>query len=175
MKPILLIVLAACSTLLWAQAPQPKPEDVATADSIVKAVYNVISGPAGEKRNWDRMRSLFTEDSRMIAIGRSQTGEVRRRAMTVEDYIKLNGPALEQRGFFEKEAARRSETFGNLVHVWSTYEAKSKLEDEKPFMRGINSLQLWNDGKRWWVLSIVWQAEDPNLKLPDKYLKDGNR
>src|SRR5262249_42978722 len=136
-------------------------------------VYNVISGPAGEKRNWDRMTSLFTEDARMIAIGRTQAGEVRRRVMTVEDYIKLNGPVLEERGFFEKEVARRTEQFGNLVQIWSTYEARAKADDEKPMMRGINSIQLWNDGKRWHVLSIVWQAEDPKNPLPEKYLKSG--
>ncbi|MBC8063896.1 MAG: hypothetical protein H7Y17_03640 [Chlorobia bacterium] len=144
-----------------------------SADAIIKAVYNVISGPAGEKRNWDRMRSLFTEDARMVAINPTPAGPTRRRHMTVEDYIKLAGPNLEGQGFFEKEVARRTEQFGSLVHVWSTYEARAKADDAKPMMRGINSMQLWNDGKRWWVLSIVWQAEDPKNLLPDKYLKGG--
>jgi hypothetical protein len=173
MKAILLGAVAFCAAFVQAQQPTVAHADVATVDSIIKSVYDVISGPAGQKRNWDRMRSLFTEDARMVAIGRTQAGEVRRRHMTVEDYIKLNGPALEERGFFEKEVARRTEQFGNLVHIWSTYEARVKADDPKPFMRGINSYQLWNDGKRWWVLSIVWQAEDPSNPLPEKYLKGG--
>lgn len=169
----ILLAITALATAAFAQAPTAAPADVESADAIIKSVYNVISGPAGEKRNWDRMRSLFTEDARMVAIASTQTGEVRKRHMTVEDYIKLSGPTLESRGFFEKEVARRTEQFGNLVHIWSTYEARSKADDPKPFMRGINSMQLWNDGKRWWVLSIVWQAEDSKNPLPDKYMKNG--
>lgn len=76
-----------------------------------------------------------------------------------------------QEGFFETEIARRTEEFGNIVHVWSTYEARHKADDSKPFMRGINSIQLINDGKRWWVMTIMWQAENPDSPLPEKYLK----
>jgi hypothetical protein len=173
MKMPFLLALVTLASASFAQTPVAAAADVESADAIIKAVYNVISGAAGEKRNWDLMRSLFTEDARMVAIGVTPTGEVRRRHMTVEDYIKLNGPALETRGFFEKEVARRTEQFGNLVHVWSTYEARSKADDAKPMMRGINSMQLWNDGKRWHVLSIVWQAEDPKNPLPEKYMKSG--
>ncbi len=172
MKAALVWTLCLFSLLAFAQ-PTANPKDVDSADAIIKSVYDVISGPAGQKRDWDRMRSLFTEDARMVAIAKTQTGEIRRRHMTVEDYIKLSGPSLESRGFFEKEVARRTEQFGNLGHIWSTYEARTKADDEKPFMRGINSMQLWNDGKRWWVLSIVWQAEDPTTPLPEKYLKGG--
>ena len=173
MRILAVAITLTLGTVALSQVPIAAKADVESADAIVKSVYSVISGSAGEKRNWDRMRSLFTEDARMVAIAKTPNGEVRRRHMTVEDYIKQSGPVLEQRGFFEKEVARRTEQFGNLIHVWTTYEARMKQDDAKPFMRGINSMQLWNDGTRWWVLSIVWQAEDPKLTLPDKYLKDG--
>jgi hypothetical protein len=62
------------------------------------------------------------------------------------------------------------EQYGSVVHVFSTYDSKKKLEDEKPFMRGINSIQLWNDGKRWWVVSVFWQAETVDNPIPGKYL-----
>ena len=173
MKAILFCLAAFCAAFAQAQQPAAAAADVASADSIIKSVYDVISGPAGQKRNWDRMRSLFTEDARMVAINRLASGEIKRRNLTVEDYIKLAGPSLEGGGFFEKEVARRTEQFGNLVHIWSTYESRIKADDAKPFARGINSYQLWNDGKRWWVLSIVWQGEDPSNPLPEKYLKGG--
>lgn len=173
MKAIFIWAFLFSSLVAFAMQPSPEQKDVDSADSIIKSVYDVISGPAGQKRNWDRMRSLFTEDARMVAIAKAPTGEIRRRHMTVEDYIKLSGPSLESRGFFEKEISRKTEQFGNLVHIWSTYEARSNADDAKPMMRGINSIQLWNDGKRWWVLSIVWQAEDPTTPLPEKYLKGG--
>ena len=108
----------------------------------------------------------------MIAVGKNREGVVRKQVLTVEDYIKGSGPFLEERGFFEKEVARRVEQYGNIAHVFSTYESRMKAEDPKPFMRGINSFQLWNDGKRWWVVTVFWQQEDPTTPLPDKYLKD---
>ncbi|MCC7230608.1 MAG: hypothetical protein IT203_09465 [Fimbriimonadaceae bacterium] len=175
MRPILSIAL--CLTCLGSTVPAASSDvrDTESPDAIVKALYDVISGPAGAKRDWDRMRSLFSEEAKMVAIGRKPDGSSVRRVLTLEDYVKLAGPALESRGFFEKEIARRTESFGNMVQVWTTYESRIAKDDAKPFERGINSLQLWNDGKRWWILGIVWQGESANLTLPAKYLKGGSR
>jgi hypothetical protein len=145
-------------------------KDGESIETLLSAVYEVISGPAGQKRDWGRMRSLFLPDAKMIAVGVTQSGEVRRRAMTVEDYVSQQGPLLETQGFFEKEVARRVERFGHIAHVFSTYEARRTAEDEKPFMRGINSFQLFHDGKRWWVQTIYWQSEDPKNPIPVQYL-----
>ena len=157
-----------------AQAPAADPKDVATMDAVVAALYDVISGPAGQKRNWDRFRSLFVPGARLIPTGRRPTGEVVSRVRTPEEYIQGSAPQLEQNGFFEKEVSRRIEKFGNIVHIFSTYEARRKTEDEKPFMRGINSIQLMNDGKRWWIVTVFWQAEDEKNPLPAEYLRSGN-
>jgi hypothetical protein len=151
-------------------SPAANPSDVASIDSIVRALYDVISGPSGKKRDWDRMRSLFIPGARMIPTGKRQTGEISSRVMTVEDYITGNSKFLEENGFFEKEVARRAENFGNISHVFSTYESRHKAEDAKPFARGINSIQLMNDGKRWWIVTVFWQGEGPDNPLPEKYL-----
>jgi len=145
-------------------------KDVESVDAIIQSLYNVISGPAGEKRNWDRMRTLFIAEAKMMATGKRQDGTMGKRVMTVEDYISLSGPVLERDGFFEREIGRKTDQYGSVVHVFSTYDSKRKLEDERPFMRGINSFQLWNDGKRWWIVSIFWQAETPDNPIPEKYL-----
>lgn len=147
-----------------------EPADVGTVDGIVAALYNVISGPAGQARNWDRMRTLFIAEGRLIATGKRPDGSYGRRVLTVEDYIKLSGPSLEKNGFFESEIGRKSEQFDGIVHVFSTYESKRTLADEKPFMRGINSIQLLNDGKRWWIVTVFWQSESVNSPIPEKYL-----
>lgn len=152
-------------------APAANESDVASMDAIVAALYDVISGPAGKKRDWDRMRSLFIPGARLIPTGKRQSGEINSRVLTVEDYITGSAKALEEGGFFEKEIARRVETYGNIAHVFSTYETKRKLDDPKPFARGINSIQLMNDGKRWWIVTVFWQAEGPSNPLPEKYLK----
>jgi hypothetical protein len=147
------------------------PKDVGSMEAIIAAVYDVISGPAGQARNWDRMRTLFVQDARMMATGKRQDGTIGRRVMSVEDYISLSGPVLEKNGFFETELSRKVDQYGSVVHVFSTYSSKRASTDEKPFMRGINSFQLWFDGKRWWVVTIFWQAETPDNPIPEKYLK----
>lgn len=145
-------------------------KDVESIDAIIKSLYDVISGGAGEARNWNRMRSLFLPEAKMIATGTTATGEIVKRVMTVEDYIARSGPVLEKNGFFEKELFRKQELYGRIAHCFSTYESRRTVADKEPFMRGINSIQLYNDGKRWWILSIFWQSESKELPLPKEYL-----
>jgi hypothetical protein len=177
MKKLLTVVVLALVFSGHAQATSPysdttiaNPKDVASVNSIITALYDVISGPARQKRNWDRMRSLFLPEARMIATGRKADGTASKRTMSVEDYITVSGPYLEKEGFFEREIGRKTEEFGSIVHVFSTYDSKRLLSDEKPFMRGINSIQLWNDGKRWWIVTILWHSESDATPIPEKYL-----
>jgi hypothetical protein len=173
-----LVITAKAQTATPSPSPAPvtnsqvaaNPADVATMDAMIAALYDVISGPAG-KRNWDRFRSLFAPGARLIPNGVRPTGEVVSRVMTVEDYAQRNGPFFEKNGFFEREVARHTDAFGNIAQVFSTYESRHAKDDAKPFQRGINSIQLMNDGKRWWVVTIFWQAEDEKNPLPHKYLK----
>lgn len=154
-----------------ASSYQVRGADVETVDGIVAALYDVISGPAGKPRDWDRMRSLFAPEGRLMAVGARPDGSFGLRAMSVEDYITRNSKAFATMGFFEREAARTAETFGQVVHVFSTYESRHAADDAKPFQRGINSIQLYNDGKRWWIVNVLWRGEDAHLALPERYLK----
>ena len=146
------------------------PEDVATIDGLMHALYDVISGPAGQKRDWDRMRSLFVPNARLIPTGKRPDGTYNLRTLDVEGYITNAGANLERNGFFEREVARKQERFGNVVHAFSTYESRRTAADAQPFARGINSIQLWNDGTRWWVVSVFWEAERPDNPIPAQYL-----
>jgi hypothetical protein len=158
-------------TKLAVDSIAPDKKDVGSIEGLVAALYDVISGPAGQKRNWDRMRTLFIPEGRLIATGRRADGTSSKRVMSVEDYINNSGPFLEKNGFFESEIGRKTEQFGGIVHVFSTYESKKTAADEKPFMRGINSIQLWNDGTRWWIVNVFWQSETPDAPIPAKYLQ----
>jgi hypothetical protein len=149
---------------------QPRAADVQSVDGIVAALYDVISGDAGKPRDWDRMRSLFAPEGRLMAVGARPENNFVLRGMSVEDYISRNSKAFATMGFFEKEAARTTETFGQIVHVFSTYESRHAVGDAKPFQRGINSIQLYHDGKRWWIVNVLWRAEDEHLPLPERYL-----
>ncbi len=146
------------------------PADVSSIDAIIKATYDTISGKVGVKRDWNRFHSLFYQNAKLIPSGKNQQGVTGARPFTPAEYVKRSGTFLVTQGFREREIARRVEVYGNIAHVFSTYEGY-KLSEEKPFLRGINSFQLLNDGKRWWVVSIFWLAETPDNPLPAKYLK----
>ena len=151
--------------------PAAKPADVESIDAIMKAVYDVISGPADAKRDWDRFRSLFIPEAQLISSGPRREGEgFGYRVLSSEDYVTGAGPMLEKDGFFEQELNRVVEQFGQIAHVFSTYESRRSLDDAEAFARGINSFQLMNDGKRWWVVSIYWTSERADLPIPKKYL-----
>jgi hypothetical protein len=156
------------------EIPNANPSDVESIDAIIAAAYDVISGPAGKKRDWDRERSLFFPGARLMPTatvpGRNDVDLVPL-ILDVEGYIERVEPIFAKSGFYEKEIARRVEQFGRIAHVWSTYESRHDPSDASPFMRGINSIQLFNDGNRWWILSIYWQHESPQHMIPAKYFE----
>ena len=149
------------------------PKDVESLDAIIAASYEVISGPAGKKRDWNRERSLFVPGARLIPTatvpGKTDV-DLAPLVLDVEAYVARVEPLFEKEGFYETEIARRVEQFGQIAHVWSTYESRRDPSEAEPFMRGINSIQLFNDGKRWWILSIYWQHESKQHPLPQEYL-----
>ncbi len=159
--------VAEASAETW---PSADPEDVSSIDAIIAALYDVISGPAGQKRDWDRFTSLMAPQARLIPTGQGPDGVVGYQAWSPDQYVSQAGVFLEDRGFFEIESARTTEEFGPIAHAFSTYESRWTLEDEEPFDRGINSIQLLNDGERWWIMNIFWAAEGSGLTIPDRYL-----
>jgi len=151
-------------------APPANPADVASVDAILKSLYDVISGPAGQKRDWNRFRSLFANGARLIPTRQRPNEPAQAVVLDVEGYITRSAPMLETNGFFEKELSRKTEAFGRITHTFSTYASFRTAGDTAPFSRGINSIQLFNDGTRWWVVTIYWDAERPGLTIPREYL-----
>ena len=149
------------------------PADVESIEAIIAAAYDSISGPAGKKRDWDRMRSLFISGARLIptAVGAGRNDvDLAPQLLDVDAYIARVEPFFATTGFYEEEVARRIEQFGQIAHVWSTYESRHKADDPEPFMRGINSFQLFFDGTRWWVVTVFWQAETAENPIPKEFL-----
>ena len=145
-------------------------EKVKTIDSTLETLYSVISGEAGEKRDWDLFRYLFVPDAKLIPSGKNKEGKITHSFMTPEDYVNNSGPYLEKNGFFEKEIHRITDQFGQIVQVFSTYESYRSEKDDKPFTRGINSIQMLFDGERWWIVNIYWSGERKDQVIPEKYL-----
>jgi hypothetical protein len=149
------------------------PDDVSSIDALINAAYDVISGPAGRPRDWERERALFFPGARVIPTA-SKAGENESKLapqfLDLDGYIARVEPLFAEKGFYETELARRTEEFEHIAHVWSTYESRHARNDPEPFMRGINSFQLFFDGQRWWILNIYWQHENAAHPIPEKYL-----
>jgi hypothetical protein len=145
------------------------PEDVKSLDAIVSAIYGVISGPPGA-RDWKRFESLFAKDARLIAVHVPKDGgKAELRTMTPAGYAEMAGSYFLAHGFFENEISRKTDSFGDMTHIYTTYESR-ETKDAKPFARGINSMEFFNDGQRWWCVEIYWDEERPGNAIPEKYL-----
>jgi hypothetical protein len=157
------ILLAAIGAA--ASHPSARTADLVAIDRTIHAVYDVISGPAGQKRDFDRMRSLFTRNAPLMSAAGFKAG----RHDTIDDYIKRSGPLLEKDGFHEHELGRRVEIYGNLATAWSSYDGRT--DDGSFHERGINSFQLVKIDGKWLVASILWQEETPENPLPANLIK----
>ena len=158
-------------TMFEMKTSNTNPAEVASLDAIITAAYDGISGAAGEKRDWDRERSLFYPGAHLIPTARPGANDgLAPQILDVDGFIARVEPYFAEQGFFEKEIARHTEQFGNIAHVWSTYESRHNADDPEPFMRGINSIQLFYDGNRWWIVNIYWQQESAEDPIPEKYL-----
>jgi hypothetical protein len=131
--------------------------DVSNLDGILHALYEVLSGPAGQPRDWERYRSLFMDGARLIVVAAVAGEKPRAHQLTLEDYIRRVETIFAVEDFWERETSRQTETFGRVAHVLSAYES---LRDPKgpPFERGANSIQLFHDDSRWWVVSVMWNT-----------------
>jgi hypothetical protein len=152
------------------KAPKVAPlaADVATVDGVVKAYYDVITGPAGQQRQWSRDRSLYIPGVRFVSTGVAQ-GKPYARLMSHQDFVDGSDAGMVRDGFFEREIHRVTRTYGNIVQVFSTYE-EHRTADGPVQGRGINALQLYWDGSRWWVASAIWFDEDPAHPIPQEFL-----
>jgi len=157
------------------KAASPGAADGASVDSILAALYASVSHPSDREADWDRLREIClpvgmfippkkpTEDIFTVLDVDAFQERVRKGAAA----LKAKGEAS---GFEEREIARRTDCFGNVCQIFSTYEGRKSPTDEKPFVRGINSIQLVRDGKRWWIASVVWDTERPDNAIPSTYL-----
>jgi hypothetical protein len=170
MKNTLLLLAFLIFTGISAQEKKDYSQHVASIDSTVDTLYAVISGNKGEARNWDLFKHLFYKDAKLIATGKNEKKQTTLRYMSSEDYIKFSEKWLMDNGFHELEIKRETQTFGNIAHVFSTYEANNSKNDDTPLMRGINSIQLFNDGKRWWIVNLYWNQESKESPIPEDYL-----
>ena len=149
--------------------PKARPADVRSVNAIVLATYVAISSTSSHGPDLQRFQSLFTPDARLIDVS-YRNGKPVTVVRTIREFVdavsKLpaTGP-----GRYEREIARRTETYGNMVQVWSTNKYGSAGE-AKPAGYGINSITLTWDGARWWIIAVTWKNESPGQPVPAKYM-----
>lgn len=155
---------------IQAQAPQyPLKEDVATIAGLMKATYEAVSGEAGEKRQWARDRSLH-HPSAVYSFPHQVNGQWVQVTMTLKDFHKTTDQMVAKTAFYEKEINREVRLFGNIAHVWSTYE--TRLSKNGPVARrGINSVQLAYHQGRWWIISWIFDRETRHNQIPKTFDK----
>ena len=145
-----------------------KTLDLTSISSVIDAMYAMVSGPAGS-RDWSLQKTIFQAEARQTRTGVDADGKPWLKMMSLDDYAADAAPFFAANDFYEMEVAHRVERFGNIAHVWSTYEYR-RSPDAAPHGRGINSIQLFHDGDRWWVLSVLWDNEREGNPLPEEYL-----
>ena len=173
--PVLLALLLAAPALSAQQqhvevaSIAARPEDVGSLDGIIKAFYDVISGPAGQPREWSRDRTLYIPDIRFISVNVGKDGKVHTSTMTHQQFVDGSNGAMVKQGFFETELHRVTRSFGNVTHVFSTYDMRQK-QNGPVIGRGVNSIQLYYDGSRWWIASVAWDDEREGNPIPKEFL-----
>lgn len=143
------------------------PKDVSTLDGIVKAFYETISGPKGQPRQWGRDRTLYMPGVRFVSMG-ERDGKISAGNMTHQQYVNATNGGFLSTGFHEHEINRVVRRFGNIAHVYSVYEFTN--DDKSETGRGINSIELYWDGTRWWIAFASWDEERPGNPIPKEFL-----
>ncbi|MCB0278382.1 MAG: hypothetical protein KDD94_02715 [Calditrichaeota bacterium] len=141
--------------------------DVKSVNNLLKAYYDTVSGPKEKKRDWARLKNLFHPDAKLIYSYWTKEHKNELLQMTVDEYISKLG-YTETKGFFENELYTDIKTFSSVIHVASTYEFK--LGDNSAQGKGFSSYQLLYDGNRYFIVSMFWQMENENDKLPEEYI-----
>lgn len=142
--------------------------DTQTLESTITTLYEVISGGPGIQRDWVRFKNLFKPESKLIPTRKDDQGNLGIKVISPDEYVELFTSRIPA-GFFERELTKKVEEYGTVAHVFSTYETKEKKEGPVT-NRGINSIQLFKDKDRYYILNIFWCAESMGFELPEKYL-----
>jgi hypothetical protein len=167
LSSVLLAAFALAAPALLAQAaPPPACPPTANLDQLITAIDDAVSGPADKDRTC--FRDVMLPDARLIPVSKQPDGTIAPRILTIDGWID----AVRKRGsgvFYERQIKVKSETYGPIAHLWSTYEVRP-TPDGKAEVRGINSIQAVFDGQRWRVIEITWHAETPADPVPAQYM-----
>jgi hypothetical protein len=172
------IAIFALSIVTFAQQPTkpkhvdipniaPRPEDISSIDGMIKAWYDIVTVPKGQMPDWGRDHTLYIKDIRFVEM-HERNGKPMADIVSHQEFADASS-GLASEGFSEREIHRVTQCFGNIAHVWSTYESR-RTADGPIIARGINSIELFWDGQRWWIANAIWDQESPSKPIPKEFL-----
>jgi len=144
-------------------------DDTKSIESIINALYEVISGEAGEERDWIRNNNLFWPGTNYTVIKANDKGKNVPTSISLDEFENWFITDLKNFSFYEYEINQVVEQYGSICHVFSTYESRYSMDGEI-LKRGINSIQLYYDQERWWIVNIFWERDGDLPPIPEKYL-----
>ena len=135
--------------------------EVTSITTIITAVYDLISGPAGE-RNWTKFKFLCLPNASFVSTKQTLEGKQEYFQGNIDDYIKLIDPVLKKSDYYENEVERNVQTSDNIANVFSSFESTLFTTTGIVNQRGTNSFQLIYKNERWWIANVLWKNE-PNI------------
>jgi hypothetical protein len=147
--------------------------DLDSIRALVRELYAIVSGPGNRPRDWAREAELFLPQAHMIRTVVDEDGVARPEIIPARDYPANFERKMSGRDFYEGEVHRVIEVFGNIAHVFSTYEAFEDEARTRFLKRGINSIQLYRVDGQWRIANMVWDDEREGLRMPDRYRASG--
>jgi len=176
MKLVLVVFISIFSSFVHSQEViEPSAKfcgrsdiDVAKSiDSIIPALYGIVSGKAGSNKKWPLLKELFSKDATVTPVFHEKSGQMKATINSVDEFIALNKQIFKDQDFYETEVARKVFRFGHMANILSRYESRDSIGGE-PYAQGINSFQLLNDGARWCVISVTWDSNSLEHPIGNK-------
>jgi hypothetical protein len=143
--------------------------DPASIDGIVGSIYDSITFSKGTLPNLKQYRTLFIPNASFTRLRANGVDQMDLEGFISSFFMRIRNGEITQ--FHESEIARKTLQYGRMAQVFSTYKKTFTPGNPASFTRGINSMQFFYDGQRWWITSICWQDESGENPIPKKYLK----
>ena len=134
-----------------------------TLDEIIAEMYDSICFESGERPDWSRQAAIFAPDARMVRVNDDGIFEFDLDSYRVDFEAMIDSGTMPS--FWEAELWRETREFGDVAHVLSAYETRRTRAGEV-VNRGVNSIQLFRRGDRWWISAMIWRREGRDVKIP---------
>jgi hypothetical protein len=137
-------------------------------DHLTEKFYQYISFNKEHYPRFDVLPELFYGDGKLINNNFDQPVE-----FTVLSFAQAVAHQIEEGNtdfHSQQEVSDITEVFGKVAHRISVYEYSTKAESAQPWKRGVNYIHFIFSGGEWKIVSMIWNDEKDDVKIPAEYL-----